>query len=360
MLNLPGKSSTLSRKRPLALVVFAASADSGIDLFESKIRPVLVAQCYACHSSVTKTPLSGLRLDTKAGIRVGGKSGPAVVPGNPSASLLVRAIEHAPGAMAMPPSGKLPAAVVADFRRWIETGAADPRDDGAAKPGKANGDWWSLRPLQRPPLPKQAGRVRNPIDAFIQAKLAEKGLTPSGEASKAALARRVWFDLTGLPPTPADLAAFEADQRRDAYEQLVERLLASPRYEERWARHWMDVAHFSETNGYETDQPRENAWHYRDYLIEAFRKDKPYGRFIEEQVAGDVLFPDDPSALVATAFLAAGPWDQNTIPAFQPGRPDVIRAYYPDRDDIVATVMSAFTTNFCRLLLNSNEFMYVN
>jgi hypothetical protein len=338
------RSSMLSTKWMLALVAFGASGDPGIDFFETKIRPVLATQCYACHSSATKTPLGGLQLDTKAGIRAGGKSGPAVVPGNPGASLLLQAIEHAPGAKAMPPSGKLGAGVVADFRRWIETGAADPRDGAGAKPGKANANWWSLRPLARPAVPQQTAWVRNPIDAFIQSKLTEKGLSPSAEASKAVLARRVWLDLTGLPPTAEELAAFVADSRRDAYEQLVERLLASPRYGERWARHWMDVAHFSETNGYETDQPRENAWHYRDYLIEAFRKDKPYARFIEEQVAGDVLFPDDPKALVATAFLAAGPWDQNTIPAFQPDRPDVIRAYYLDRDDIVATVMSAFTS----------------
>lgn len=334
----------LSRKWLLALLAAAAPADSGIDFFESKIRPVLATQCYGCHSSATKSPLGGLELDTRAGIRRGGKSGPAVVPGDPAASLLLRAIEHAPGAKPMPPSGRLPAAVAADFRRWIETGAADPRDGAAAKTRKVTADWWSLRPLQRPAVPKQTGWAHNPIDAFIEAKFEEKGLRPSKEAPKASLARRVWFDLTGLPPTPAELAAFLADPRPDAYEQLVDRLLASPRYGERWARHWMDVAHFSETNGYETDMPRENAWHYRDYLIESFRTDKPYARFVEEQIAGDVLFPDDPKALVATGFLAAGPWDQNTIPPFQPDRPDVIRAYYLDRDDIVATVMSAFTS----------------
>jgi len=311
--------------------------DPGIEFFESKIRPVLATHCYSCHSSGMKAPLGGLKLDTKAGMRA------VVVPGNAAASLLLKAIEHAPGAKAMPMGGELPEAVLADFRRWIDAGAADPRE-GEKPVAKPGADWWSLRPIQQPAVPPHTGWARNPIDAFILAKLREKNLAPSAEASKATLARRVYFDLTGLPPSSAGLAAFLADQRPDAYEQLVERLLASPRYGERWARHWMDVAHFSETNGYETDQPRENAWRYRDYLIEAFRGDKPYARFVQEQIAGDALFPDDPRALVATAFLAAGPWDQNTIPPFQPDRPDVIRAYYLDRDDIVATVMSAFTS----------------
>src|SRR5689334_24852255 len=168
--------------------------------------------------------------------------------------------------------------------------------------------WWSFKPLTRP-KPPGAG---HPVDAFIAAKLREKGLSPAPEADRRTLVRRLYFDLIGLPPTPEQINGFLKDDSPDAYGKLVERLLASPAYGERWARHWMDVVHFAETHGHDQDAPRDNAWPYRDYLVRSFNADKPYPRFVEEQLAGDVLYPDDPDGVVATGLLAAGPWDESS------------------------------------------------
>jgi len=182
----------------------------------------------------------------------------------------------------------------------------------------------------------------NAIDAFIQTALVEKGLSPSPPADKRTLLRRVCFDLIGLPPTPDELDAFLVDQSPDAYEHVVDRLLSSPRHGERWARHWMDVVHFAETHGHDQDRPRENAWPYRDYLIRAFNADLPYGRFIEQQVAGDVLWPDDTQAIVATGFLATGPWDESSLRDIREDSIDREIGRYLDRDDIVSTVVNTF------------------
>ncbi len=205
---------------------------------------------------------------------------------------------------------------------------------------------WALRPLASPSVPqvRDTEWVRTPIDAFILAALEKRGLRRQETADRATLLRRVSFDLVGLPPTPEEIAAFVADPAADAYERRVDRLLASPRYGERWARHWMDVVHFAETHGHDQDRPRPNAWPYRDYLIRSFNEDKPYARFVEEQVAGDVLFPRDPQALVATAFLAAGPWDESSQMGIQDGTKDKMVARYLDRDDMIQTVMSTFVS----------------
>ncbi len=168
--------------------------------------------------------------------------------------------------------------------------------------------WWSLQPLSRPD-PPPVKLARTPIDAFILAKLQEHGLQPSAEADRRTLIRRVTYDLHGLPPTPEEVDAFVSDQSSTAYEKLVDRLLASPRYGERWGRHWLDAAHYGESHGYDKDKPRRNAWPYRDYVITSFNEDKPYARFVQEQLAGDVMFPDDPDATIALGFIAAGPWD---------------------------------------------------
>ena len=205
---------------------------------------------------------------------------------------------------------------------------------------------WAYQPLSRPPTPvaTNATWVQNPIDGFTWAKMTERGLAPSREADKRTLLRRLHFDLLGLPPTPEALRDFLADNAPDAFDRVVDRLLASPRYGERWARHWMDVVHFAETHGHDQDRIRTNAWPYRDYLIESFNRDKPYSRFIQEQVAGDVLFPEDPQATVALGFLATGPWDESSLRDIREDTIDRQIARYLDRDDIVTTVMQTFTS----------------
>ncbi len=204
---------------------------------------------------------------------------------------------------------------------------------------------WAYRPLTKPALPAvKSQAIRNPIDQFIVAKLEQSGRAPAPETDKRTLLRRTYFDLIGLPPTPEDLKAFLADEKPGAFERVVDRLLASPRYGERWARHWMDVVHFAETHGHDQDRIRTNAWPYRDYLIAAFNSDKPYARFVQEQVAGDVLFPEDPQAVVALGFLAAGPWDESSLRDIREDTIDRQIARYLDRDDIVSTVMNTFAS----------------
>ena len=228
-----------------------------------------------------------------------------VVPGSPKESLLIKQISGEQPAM--PPVGDLlnPSEVRLIFR-WIAEGA---EDDTPAARGMEAHKWWSLRPLKRPPVPEEdLSWIRNPIDLFILAKLKEHGLAPSPEADRRTLIRRLSYDLHGLPPTPNEVDAFVNNSSAEAYEKLVERLLASPRYGERWGRHWLDVVHYGESHGYDKDKPRRNAWPYRDYVIRSFNEDKPYARFVEEQLAGDILFPDDPQGVVATGFIAAGPF----------------------------------------------------
>ncbi|HVY71441.1 MAG TPA: DUF1549 domain-containing protein, partial [Verrucomicrobiae bacterium] len=208
-------------------------------------------------------------------------------------------------------------------------------------------DWWSLKPLVLPQVPvlqKNQRTLRNPIDRFVQARLVEHGLTLSPEADRRTLIRRVYFDLTGLSPSPADVAAFVKDRDSRAYERLVDRLLASPRYGERWARHWLDTVHFAETHGNDQDRPRENAWPYRDYVIHALNDDKPYARFVTEQVAADALYPGEPALIPALGFLASGPWDESSLRDIREDTIDRQIARYLDRDDIVTTVMSTFTS----------------
>jgi len=210
---------------------------------------------------------------------------------------------------------------------------------------------WSLRPLTQPALPKVAGtdRARTPVDHFILAELEANGMTLSPPAEKRILLRRIYFDLIGIPPTPGETAAFEADDRETAVRTVVDRLLESPQYGERWARHWLDVVHYAETHGHDQDRPRTNAWPYRDYVIASFNEDKPYARFVEEQVAGDVLYPANPEATVALGFLATGPWDESSLRDIREDTTDRQVARFIDRDDIVATTMNTFmsTTAQC-------------
>jgi len=256
-------------------------AQASVD-FDRDVKPIFAKHCISCHGPEKQK--HGLRLDRKADALKGGDSGLAVVPGKSVDSLLFQLVNGQDKDRQMPPKLGLSAAEISTLKSWIDQGAKWP-DDGSTATNAT--DWWSLKPLAKPAVPT----VPNSIDQFILAKLRDKGLSPSPEADRRTLIRRVYFDLTGLPPTPEAIELFAKDNAPDAYEKLVDSLLASPRYGERWARHWLDVVHFGETHGYDKDQPRPNAWPYRDYVIRAFNTDKPYSRFVQEQVAGDVLFP---------------------------------------------------------------------
>jgi hypothetical protein len=277
--------------RALAAMVFAAAvrAETASEFFEKRIRPLLAEKCLSCHSSNTRSSL--LALDSKGGIDAGGKRGAVLVAGDPDASLLIRAVSYQ-GDLKMPPEGRLAAGAIEDLREWIRQGA--PYPEPAAAPSV---DWdrarehWSFRPVVKPGAPRIAntGWPRTEIDAFLLSRMEKESLTPAPPASKRDLIRRATFDLTGLPPTPAEVAAFLRDPAVDAFERVIERLLCSPHYGERWARHWLDVVRFAETNGHEFDFYKYEAWRYRDYVIRAFDQDLPYNRFLAEHVAGDLL-----------------------------------------------------------------------
>jgi hypothetical protein len=308
------------------------------------VAPLLRQCCLSCHDGHKKR--GGLDLSTRAGLLAGGDSGPAVVPGKASTSLLLDKIRGP--APAMPRQGpKLTADEVDTLTRWIDAGAPWPRGVVlAAERRRPGGDWWSLRPLTRPAVPAvhDARWVRTPIDAFVLARLEAAGLRPSPEADRRTLIRRLTFDLHGLPPTPQEIDTFLADTRPNAYELLVDRLLASARYGERWGRHWLDVVHYGDTHGYDKDKRRDHAWPYRDYVIAAFNNDKPYPRFIAEQIAGDVLWPGDPQAVIATGFVSAGPWDFVGHIELREGTVDKEKTRLLDRDDMVTTTIGTFNS----------------
>ena len=286
---------------------------------------MLVDKCYSCHSSDNpKGVKGGLKLDTAAGLKEGGDSGPGLVAGNARKSAIVNALKGSGGYKVMPPKGKLDDATVADFEAWINAGAADPRKGGKAEvaapaydPSKAK-DHWAFQPVKEPSVPKVASdkwQVASPVDAFVAAKWEEKGVTPVADADKRTLLRRVTFDLTGLPPTPAELDAFLKDASPDAYAKVVDRLLASPAFGERWGRHWLDVARYAESSGKEQNVFYPHAWRYRDYVIRAFNADMPVDQFFKEQLAGDLLPAKDDTdranKQIATGFLAVGPKSHN-------------------------------------------------
>lgn len=261
------------------------------EFFAGKIQPVLTGKCLGCHAD---TPQGGLRLDTREALLKGGKSGPAIVPGNAAESLLMQAVRY-DHALKMPPTGALPAETIADFKRWIDDGAAWSGGVSAAVPAYVISDaqraHWSFQPLANTAPPAAAGEDRgaNAVDRFLAAKLRQKSLAPSPPADKRTLIRRLTYDLTGLPPSPREIEAFAADASADAYEKLVERLLASPAYGERWGRHWLDVVRYADTAGDAGDFPVPEAYKYRNYVIDSFNSDKPYDEFIREQLAGDLL-----------------------------------------------------------------------
>jgi hypothetical protein len=302
------------------LVADDKANSAGVDFFEAKIRPVLIEHCYSCHSAEAaknKKLRGGLHLDSKAGVHSGGDSGPAVALGKPKESLLVKALRGQDG-LSMPPKKLLPANVLADFERWIEMGAPDPRD-GAEKKAKAKIDieagrsHWAFQSFSKPmpPVVKNSAWVRMPIDAFLLAKMEKAGLAPAPEVDRRVWLRRVYLDLIGLPPTPKEQSAFLSDASNQAYERVVDDLLSRPQYGERWARHWLDIARYGETIGYEADTRIPFAWRYRDYVIEAFNNDLPFDQFANEQLAGDELPDFDSRTQIATTFLRLATNDGN-------------------------------------------------
>jgi hypothetical protein len=313
----------LGAQRPRPQKPPAAQAPATADqllFFEKHIRPVLVKECYSCHSTTARKIRGNLTLDTRGGIREGGDTGPAVVPGNPNRSLLLRALRHQGDLKPMPPKKKLGAEVIARFEQWIAMGAPDPRD-GAVQARKNEIDiekgrqFWSFQPPAKKPLPpvRDAAWPRGPIDRFLLAGLEAKGLRPVADADPRALVRRVYFDLIGLPPAPEEVEAFvkqDATDRQAALGAVVDRLLAAPQFGERWGRHWLDVARYAESSGRTANFAYPHAWRYRDYVIAAFNAGKPYDQFVREQLAGDLLPARDAREkaefLVATGFLALG------------------------------------------------------
>jgi hypothetical protein len=277
------------------------------DSFEEKVRPLLVERCFPCHSRATKQK-GGLLLDSRQSILKGGDSGPAVVPGDPEKSLLIRAVRYN-DELKMPPKGKLPDAAAADLIAWIRRGLPWPAEgEGAAAASreKPRDIPWSFRPLRKPAVPAVTNDrgAANDIDRFILSRLEERGWEPAPPAGRAELLRRATFDLIGLPPTVEEIDAFLHDESPRAFERVVDRLLASVHFGERWGRHWMDVVRYADSTGFGADYTLDEAWRYRDYIIESFNRDKPYDDFIREQVAGDLLPTPVP---IATGFLLVGP-----------------------------------------------------
>ena len=301
--------------------------------FTTGVKPILAKHCLACHGEAKSR--GGLRLDRKADALKGGDNGKLFAAGKPRESAIWHRVT-ATDDTRMPPKGeRLSATEIGILEAWIAGGAIWP-DDGSTATNP--NDWWSFQPIRKPTT--VAGE--NPIDALIQAKRKAKSLAPSPPADRRTLIRRLHFDLVGLPPSQQEVDAFVADRSPDAYEKLVDRLLASPHYGERWARHWLDVVHFGETHGYDKDKPRTNAWPYRDYVIRALNSDKPYGRFVQEQIAGDVLFPGTVDGIEALGFLSAGPWDFIGHAELPESKIDGKIARHLDRDDFVANTMSTF------------------
>jgi mono/diheme cytochrome c family protein len=285
----------------LALLPAAAPAAGRADYLHD-VKPLLTRHCVGCHGPQKQR--SGLRLDTAAAILKGGNSGPAIVPGNSGKSRLIQAVTGAGDVAAMPPRGpRLAAAEIALVCAWIDAGAAAPTGEAESKITATGAGHWAFRPLARPDPPAvcNSAWVRNPIDRFILTRLEKEGIAPSPEADRTTLARRLFLDLIGLPPSPREIEEFLNDKSSDAWEKLVDRLLASPHYGERWGRHWLDLARYADSNGYSIDAPR-SIWKYRDWVLDAFNRDLPFDRFVVEQLAGDLLPGAALDQRIATGF----------------------------------------------------------
>ena len=295
-----------------------SSAD--LAFFEEHIRPLLQNRCYKCHSAESKELHANLYLDSRPGWQKGGDSGPAIVPGKASESLFVQAIGYSDAAPTqMPPEGKLPDKEIALLTRWIEMGAPDPRNEASKHAKQRTIDLeserhhWAYQPLKvvAPPSDEQLSGsdptwLTTAIDRFVVEKLKQRSIVPNEPADKAKLIRRAYFDLIGLPPAPSEVDAFLNDSDSNAYEKVVDRLLSSPHFGERWGRHWLDIARFAESHGFEQDYDRPNAFHYRDFVVRAFNEDMPYDQFLEWQLAGDEFAPRDPPAWPQPDFWRLG------------------------------------------------------
>ncbi len=308
--------------------------------FDGRIAPILARRCLDCHSG--SEPKGKLDLSNKGSALAGGKSGPAIIAGKLDESGLWERVQ----ADEMPPKTPLPAAEKEALREWIAAGAnwgTDPIDPYQVTTSRRAGrDWWSLQPVRRaqPPAVEHADWIRTPIDAFVLEKLKASALVPAPEAEKRQLIRRVCFDLTGLPPTPEEVDAFLNDRSPDAYERLVDRTLGSPQYGVRWARWWLDLARYGESNGFEYDEFRPTAWRYRDWVVDSLNRDRPYDDFARLQLAGDVLRPADPAAIEATGFLVAGAYDTAGQNQQSLAMKAVVRS--DELEDLIGTVSQTF------------------
>ncbi len=340
----------------------AASTEAGkveqeqISFFESKVRPILVKHCYNCHSAETK-PSGGLRVDDRNGLLMGGDEGPAIVLGDADKSLLLQRILHSDPKKKMPREGDaLTDAEVADLSTWINHGAAWPRERVPPSLLRANPAFeklkqthWAWQPLTQPKVPavQNATWPRSDVDRFVLAKLEEKKLAPVAEADRLTLLRRITYDLTGLPPTPEEITAFTHKDSKQTFEQVVDRLLNSPAYGERWGRHWLDVARYGESTGPSRNIPYPHAWKYRDYVLDSVNRDVPYNRFVQEQIAGDLLPAKDAAEqdrlLTATGFLALGVKDVN-----QRFKTRFIMDNVDEQIDAVSRSVLALTVNCAR------------
>lgn len=317
--------------------------DEQVEHFEKNVRPILEEHCFKCHGKGEKL-MGGLNLTFRNGLLEGGDSGAAIDLESPELSLLVESINYE--SYEMPPEGQLPDDQIAILTDWIEGGAAWTPGDMGSQPTEHVGmappvneetkSFWSFQRVERPALPDvdQEDWVRNPIDRFILAKLEAADLKPSKTADKQTLIRRAYYDVLGLPPSPEEVKAFLDDDSSDAYEAMVDRLLASPHYGERWARHWLDLVRYAETNSYERDGAKPFVWKYRDYVIRAFNEDKPYDQFVIEQLAGDELPEVTPESIIATGYYRLGRWDDEPV--------DQKQAFYDDLDDIMMTTSQSF------------------
>jgi mono/diheme cytochrome c family protein len=302
-----------------AAIMTATAVSAADDFFTKQVQPIFQEHCFKCHSHSSDKIKGGLVLDSLDGMLTGGDSGPALVPGDVEKSLLVKAIRYKDEDLQMPPKDKkLSDAQIAAIEQWVKDGAKWPGQTGGAKRARGkitdeDRQWWAFQPLSKPAVPKveDRGWARNDIDRFIFEKLQQSRLRPAVEAPRSVLARRLYFDIWGLPPTPEELDDFVSDNAPDAYEKLVDKLLASPRYGERWARHWLDLVRYADSDGYRIDDFRPTAWRYRDYIINAFNHDKPYDEFVREQIAGDEMMPRTPERLIATGYLRMWIYEYN-------------------------------------------------
>jgi hypothetical protein len=316
----------------IVLASFLAGPVINAEEMDSRAVQILHSNCISCHSASVK--MSGLDISNQSGFKRGGTRGPAVVPGKPDASLLIQAVRRT-SKLAMPPAKPLPAEEVRVLESWVRAGAPWPPESVATLKPRAS-EWWSFRKPVRPTIPASDGKwAKNAVDEFILQKLRDVKLAPAQEADRATLIRRIFFDLTGLPPSAEEVDAFVNDERPEAYSELIDRLLSSPHYGEKWGRHWLDLVRYSDTMGFELDSYIADAYRYRDWVIQSLNQDKPYDRFVREQIAGDEFWPEEPGAVTGTGYFCVGPSRDTS-----PDQTDINRE--ETLTDYVDTTASAF------------------